>query len=116
MNAHDELIRNTRLMAGLPVEDTSEEVIVIQKRRDAKFAMSEARDLAGLHDYQPSRIQERFSLSFAVQMGDDARKMGESLARLSAHTDHDEIAAAAASASKALKALYAVTAKAKKTR
>lgn len=109
MSTHDEIIRNTRRMAGLPVEDTSEEVMVISPKRTPEFVVSEVQDLSGLHDYRPGIQTERYALSFAVQMGVEARKMGESLAKLSAHTDQEDIAVAAAKAAKALKELHAVT-------
>lgn len=52
MSHQDEVLREMRRIAGMPIESQAEEVVVIQPKRDAKFALKEARDLAGLNDYQ----------------------------------------------------------------
>jgi hypothetical protein len=77
MSEHDEMIRSMRQVAGLPVEDRSEEVRVIQPKRDTRFAMREARDLAGINDYQTEEDKQ-----LAKQLAQLANQAASLLSRL----------------------------------
>jgi len=50
-------IRHIKQMAGIPVEDLSEEGFMRVQPRTREFAVSEARDLAGMNDYRPRPVE-----------------------------------------------------------
>lgn len=113
MSQQDDVLREMRRVAGLPVDDTSEEVVVVSPRRDAGFVLKETQELAGLRDYQA----EDYGITIALSMGDEAGKLGMSLGRLaSGLRDYPEVKAAADKASKALKEFWKAASQAGKER
>jgi len=113
MSQQDNLIRNMRRTAGLPVDDLSEEALVVRAERDANFVLREARDLAGVNDYRT----EDFSLSLALSIGETADRLALSLARLSKGLKgHPDITDAAEEAAGSLRKLGEALSKAKRSK